>query len=79
MPPENLRAIHALWRGGAEASRAPMTVDEIREKAMADGEFYRQVRQWEIIGILFSYGNGEYGLNPEFAKDLEFTGFMEGL
>lgn len=79
MPPENLRAIAAFWRGSLEKSTKPLTGDEIRTKTMCDGEFYRQLRQWEIIGIVYSFGDGEYGLNPDFAKDIEYTGFMENL
>lgn len=79
MPPENLRALGALWRGSESASRESMTCEEVCEGAMCDGDFYRQLKQWEIIGILHSYGNNQYGLNPDFARDIKYTGFMEGL
>jgi len=74
MPPEFLRGIHTLWARGRS-----MTIDEIRQGAMADGDFYRQLRQWEIIGILHRTAADEYYLDPVFQKDLEETGFMEGL
>jgi hypothetical protein len=79
MPPENLRALATMWRGGRVEALKAMTGDEIRAKAMCDGSFYRQLKQWEIIGIIHSYSEGEYAMNPEFAQDVEYTGFMEGL
>lgn len=79
IPPENLRALSVMWRGNPEAAHSSMTTSEICAKAMCDVDFHRQLRQWEIIGILHSYGTGEYGMNPEFAHDIEYTGFMEGL
>ena len=74
MPPEFLRAIHTLYKTGKS-----MTIEEIRAGAMADGDFYRQLKQWEIIGILHQQASDEYFLDPVFRVDLEATGFMEGL
>lgn len=79
MPQEYLKAIRALWRGSVEASTKPMTVSEILDKAKITGDFYRQLNQWAIIGILRKEGDDLYSLNPSFAKDLELTDFMEGL
>lgn len=74
MPPEFLRAIHTMWRHGKD-----MTIEEVRKGAMADGDFYRQLKQWEIIGIVHQTMSDEYRLDPDFKKDLDDTGFMEGL
>lgn len=74
MPPEFLRGIHVMWKNGKA-----MTVEEIRQGAMADGNFFRQLRQWEIIGITHQNAAGEYFLDPVFNTDLNQTGFMEGL
>lgn len=79
MPPENMRALNVIWRGSEEASLKAMTGDDIRKEAKTDGSFYRQLRQWSIIGILHEYDDGVYGLNPDFAADIARTGFMEGL
>lgn len=75
MPPEFLRGIHTLWKQGMKS----MSVEEIRQGAMADGDFYRQLRQWEIIGILHRTITDEYHLDLVFKNDLDATGFMEGL
>lgn len=74
MPPEFLRGIHTIWKHGK-----PMSIDEIRQGAMADGDFYRQLKQWEIIGVLHRTATEEYILDPVFKQDLDETGFMEGL
>lgn len=74
MPPEFLRGIHAMWKHSK-----PMSIEEIRKGAMADGDFYRQLKQWEIIGILHRTSADEYILDPIFKQDLDNTGFMEGL
>jgi hypothetical protein len=74
MPPEFLRGIHAMWKHGKT-----MSIEEIRQGAMADGDFYRQLKQWEIIGILHRTATDEYLLDPIFKQDLDDTGFMEGL
>lgn len=79
MPPESLRAISCIWRSGQDEAVKPMSGNEICVRAICDGSFYRQLRQWEIIGILHSFDTDEYGMNPEFARDIEYTGFMEGL
>ena len=74
MPPEFLRGIHTLWKHGK-----PMSIEEVRQGAMADGDFYRQLKQWEIIGVLHRTVTEEYILDPMFKQDLDATGFMEGL
>ena len=79
MPPENMRALLALWRGSKEESLKPLPGNEIRKTALVDPSFSRQLRQWAIIGILFEYDEGVFGLNPDFAEDVSYTGFMEGL
>lgn len=79
MPPEYLRALQVLWRGGVGPSTKPISGDLVRTKAGVDGSFYRQLQQWQIIGILFQHEDGVYSLNEAFAKDIEETGFMEGL
>lgn len=79
MPSENMRALLALWRGSKEASLKPLAGNEIRKTALVDPSFSRQLRQWAIIGILFEYDEGVFGLNPDFAEDVSYTGFMEGL
>lgn len=79
MPPDNLRALHVMWRGGPKEAVKPMPGEEIRRKANLDGTFFRQLRQWAIIGILHQYDEGVYGMNPAFAEDVELTGFMEGI
>jgi len=79
MPPENMRALEALWRGSEEASLKPLSGVEIQKTAMADASLIRQLRQWAIIGILHEYDAGVYCLNPDFAADVSYTGFMEGL
>ena len=76
MPPEFLRGIHTLYQHGEGKS---MTIEEIRKGAMADGDFYRQLKQWEIIGILHQQASNDYYLDPVFRTDLEVTGFMKGL
>lgn len=79
MPPESLRAIRGLWGGSGSAFQKSLTVDEICRVAKADSDFYRQLRQWEIIGILHQTATDEYYLDPVFRADLERTGFLEGL
>lgn len=79
MPPENLRALHVLWRDGIESATKPMTSEDIRREALIDGAFYRQLKQWAIIGILNEHDDGVYSMNHDFATDLAMTGFMEGL
>jgi hypothetical protein len=79
MPPESIRALSALWRGSEEASIKPLTSVEVIRAAMVDPSFSRQLQQWAIIGILLEYEAGVYGLNPEFAKDVSYTSFLEGL
>lgn len=74
MPPEYLRAIHTMYK-----KNSSMTIDEVRKGAMTDGDFYRQLKQWEIIGILHQTATDEYLLDPVFREDLTNTGFMEGL
>jgi len=74
MPPEFLRGIHTMWESGHA-----MSIEEIRSGAMADGDFYRQLKQWQIIGILHSNAEGNYVLDNVFRQDLNATGFMEGL
>ncbi len=74
MPPEFLRAIYTMYQANGS-----MTIEEIRRGAMADGDFYRQLKQWEIIGILHQQASDEYYLDPVFRTDLEATGFMKGL
>ncbi len=76
MPPEFLRGINTLYQHGEGKA---MTIEEIRMGAMADGDFYRQLKQWEIIGILHQRASDEYYLDPVFRADLTATGFMEGL
>ncbi len=79
MPPESLRALHTIWRGGRLASLRPISGEEIRQGATLDVAFHRQLQQWTIIGILVQPQDGLYQMNPAFAKDVEYTGFMEGL
>ena len=79
MPPESLRGLHAIWRGSAKNSNKAISGDEVRKIAMVDGAFHRQLRQWAIIGILYEYDDGVYGMNPDFAADVASTGFLEGL
>ncbi len=74
MPPEFLRGIHTLYK-----KDTPQSIEEIRQGAMADGDFYRQLKQWEIIGVLHRTASDEYYLDPLFREDLSKTGFMEGL
>jgi hypothetical protein len=74
MPPEFLRGIHAMWK-----TSMPQSIDDIRKGAMADGDFYRQLKQWEIIGVVHAGATGDYALDTAFRKDLDTTGFMEGL
>jgi hypothetical protein len=79
MPPESLRALHAIWRGGIEDSSKPIGGEDVRVAANVDGDFYRQMRQWAIIGILDKLDDNVYCMNKEFAEDVEYTGFLEGL
>ncbi|KKN58745.1 hypothetical protein LCGC14_0549240 [marine sediment metagenome] len=79
MPPDNLRAILCLWRGSPTNAVKPLLGEEIRQKANLDQVFFRQLRQWTIIGILRPFEEGVYGLNPAFADDIGRTEFMEGL
>jgi hypothetical protein len=79
MPPENLRALAALWRGSKEAAVAPMDSNTIWGEALLDSSFSRQLQQWAIIGILNVAGGCLYSMNPDFAADVELTGFMEGI
>ncbi len=76
MPPEFLRGIHTLYRCGDGKA---ITIEEVRKGAMADGDFHRQLKQWEIIGILHQRASDEYCLDPVFRTDLEATGFLGGL
>ena len=79
MSPESLRALHIMWRGGLRESSTPIPCEEIRRQANIDGAFHRQLRQWEIIGILEQYDTNSYSLNPAFAQDIHDTNFMEEL
>lgn len=79
MPPESLRALFSIWREGEAASVRPITGEEIRQAATLDVTFHRQLQQWVIIGILIQPTDGIYQMNPAFAADVEYTGFMEGL
>lgn len=79
MPPESLRVLNVMWRGGREESMSPMRGEDIRKQANIDSSFYRQLRQWAIIGIMNRFEEDSYGLNTEFAEDVHNTGFMEGL
>lgn len=79
MPPESLRALSSIWRGGRDNAVRPITGEEIRQAATLDIGFHRQLQQWVIIGILLQPLEGTYQMNPAFAADVEYTGFMEGL
>ncbi len=79
MPPESLRALKVMWRKGKDDAVIPITGEEVRKKAHIDGAFFRQLRQWAIIGILHQYDTDSYGMNKEFAQDVHDTGFMEGM
>ena len=79
MPPENLRALKVMWRGGIKESCKPTSQNTVVTKANLNVSFQRQLQQWAIIGILHYYGGGEYGFNPAFAEDVERTGFIDGI
>ncbi len=79
MPPESLRALDVIWRGSPKEAGKPITSEEIRTKATVDMRFTRQLHQWTIIGILREMQDGMFGMTDEFAKDIEYTDFMEGL
>lgn len=74
MPPEFLRGIQSLYE-----NRCSLSIDEIQKGAMADNDFHRQLKQWEIIGLLHLSVDDEYLLDEVFRQDLDDTGFMEGL
>lgn len=74
MPPEFLRGIHTLWQ-----SSMALTLEDIRNGAMADGDFYRQVNQWKIARIVHKTPTGDFELDKVFRACLDNTGFMEGL
>lgn len=78
MPPESLAALHAIWRGSIEKATQPISLDAVRQAALADQSIYRQLRQWAIIGILGMINDNTVGMREAFAKDVEYTGFMEG-
>jgi len=79
MMPENLRAIQGIWRGGVRESLAGMPKGDIMYYSRAGETMWRQLKQWHVIDVLVEHQDGVYGLNPEVAKDIEATGFMEGL
>ena len=77
--PETIKAIHALWRDGEEESVLPMEASTILSKSDVGQSFFRQLKQWAIIGILYQFDATSYALHPAFASDIKRTGFMEGL
>lgn len=77
MPPESLRAMRTLWRGGKEESTTPMGSGDVLKVANIDGPFHRQLQQWSLIGILNKFDDNTFGLNEAFAQDVHDTGFME--
>lgn len=79
MPPDNLRAMCILWRGSLKASLKPMSADMFRSKCKLSDGYWRQLHQWNLIDILVEHDDQAYSLNPEFARDIERTRFMEGL
>jgi len=79
MPPENLKAMKVLWDSYCKDRSVPVSGDEIRRIALLDANFCRQIRQWEIIGLIREPMEGFFVLEDEVASDIELTGFMEGL
>ncbi len=72
MPPDYIRAIKIMYE------EPGLTEDEVRRKTMVDGDFYRQLKQWQIVDVLGVRNDAHY-LSPVFRKDIEITGFLEGL
>jgi hypothetical protein len=79
LPPSFLRALHAMYRGKVENAIKAYPADRLIKEAKVGPEFYRQVHQWHINDIVDFHHDGVYSLKPEFAADLEYTSFMEGL
>lgn len=79
MLPECLAAMNVIWRGDIGKAVLPMTVEDIRRGCNQPSGFYRQLKQWAIIGILEPHGEAGYSMHPAFARDVEYTGFLEGL
>ena len=78
MPPESLRVIHTLYKfyGAIEGG---CTLDEVYLDAQVESSFYRQLRQWAIIGIVDWDKDNLVRLHPDFADALTASRFTEGL
>lgn len=80
MPPHFLRVWKALWRGSAEASIQGLSTDKIIAESKTDRDICRQLRQWSIFELLNDFeGGSSWGIRPDVAADIEYTGFLENL